>query len=39
MGALERRLEGARKLLAEAPARMALQFGFRLWDGSLVPAD
>ncbi len=39
MGAAERRLEGVRKLLAEAHARMALQFGFRLWDGSLVPAD
>jgi hypothetical protein len=39
LGAAERRLEGVRKLLAEAHARMALQFGFRLWDGSLVPTD
>ena len=28
-----------RALLADAHRRMALQFGFRLWDGSLVPAD
>ena len=39
LGAAERRLEGVRKLLAEAHARMALEFGFRLWDGSIVPAD
>jgi cyclopropane-fatty-acyl-phospholipid synthase len=33
------RLQRFRALLATTHKRMALEFGFRLWDGSLVPAD
>src|SRR5271169_3947380 len=39
MGALERRLVSLRAMLADAHLRLALRFGFRLWDGSYVPAD
>jgi cyclopropane-fatty-acyl-phospholipid synthase len=39
MGAPERRLQRVRTLIADAHKRMALQFGFRLWDGSRVPSD
>jgi cyclopropane-fatty-acyl-phospholipid synthase len=34
----KRRLDSFRRLLADAHGKMALQFGFRLWDGSTVPA-
>jgi cyclopropane-fatty-acyl-phospholipid synthase len=37
-GAAAKRLENFRRLLTDAHARMALQFGFQLWDGSTVPA-
>jgi cyclopropane-fatty-acyl-phospholipid synthase len=32
------RLAAARRLLADAHAKLGLKLGFRLWDGSLVPA-
>jgi cyclopropane-fatty-acyl-phospholipid synthase len=35
----EQRLGSLRALLTQAHRRMALEFGFRLWDGSSVPAD
>jgi len=37
--AAEKRLHGVRQLLTQAHERLALQFGFVLWDGSTVPAD
>jgi cyclopropane-fatty-acyl-phospholipid synthase len=39
MGASEWRLASVKALLADAHRRMAPQFGFQLWDGSLVPED
>ncbi len=39
MGASQRRLSSARALLADAHKRLELQFGFRLWDDSMVPSD
>jgi cyclopropane-fatty-acyl-phospholipid synthase len=39
MGGAERRLASVKALLADAHRRLGLQFGFRLWDASLVPAD
>ncbi len=33
------RLEAARRLLADAHAKMGLKLGFLLWDGSRVPAE
>src|SRR5215467_6696169 len=38
-GAQARRLEALRLLLKHARARLGLDFGFVLWDGSTVPAD
>ncbi len=35
----QQRLRSFRTLLTQAHRRMALEFGFRLWDGSFVPAD
>jgi cyclopropane-fatty-acyl-phospholipid synthase len=35
----ERRIKSLRALLAPVHQRMALEFGFRLWDGSFVPSD
>ena len=35
----QRRLDGFRKLLGDARSSLGLDFGFRLWDGSTVPAD
>ena len=34
-----KRLESFRRLLEHAHERLKLEFGFRLWDGSRVPAD
>jgi cyclopropane-fatty-acyl-phospholipid synthase len=34
-----RRLDNFKRLLAHAQARLSLEFGFVLWDGSTVPAD
>ncbi len=39
LGVVESRLESFRNLLAQAHKQMSLEFGFRLWDGSHVPAD
>ena len=40
MGKAEmKRLERLAALLGDAHRQMALGFGFRLWDGSRVPAD
>jgi cyclopropane-fatty-acyl-phospholipid synthase len=35
----ERRIKSFKALLMQIHQRMALEFGFRLWDGSSVPAD
>lgn len=35
----KQRIRSISALLAQAHQRLALEFGFRLWDGSLVPAD
>jgi cyclopropane-fatty-acyl-phospholipid synthase len=35
----KQRIRSFRALLAQAHQGMALEFGFRLWDGSRVPAD
>ncbi|TVR11330.1 MAG: methyltransferase domain-containing protein [Salinarimonadaceae bacterium] len=35
----EKRLAAARALLEDAHGKLGLRFGFRLWDGSRVPAD
>ena len=35
----EKRLAGFKALLADAHRRLGLEFGFRLWDGALVPVD
>ncbi|PZU92779.1 MAG: SAM-dependent methyltransferase [Chelatococcus sp.] len=35
----DRRLGALRRLLTEAHRALGLKFGFRLWDGSSVPAD
>ncbi len=34
-----KRVESFRRLLEHAHERLKLEFGFRLWDGSRVPAD
>jgi cyclopropane-fatty-acyl-phospholipid synthase len=39
MASAEQRLESFRALLTPVHRRLALEFGFRLWDGSLVPVD
>jgi cyclopropane-fatty-acyl-phospholipid synthase len=39
MGAAEQRLENFRALAAKAQQQLGLDFGIRLWDGSLIPAD
>jgi cyclopropane-fatty-acyl-phospholipid synthase len=39
MTGAERRLSGLRALLGDAHRALGLRFGFRLWDGSSVPAD
>ena len=38
MGTAEKRLESLKALLGDAHRRLGLEFGFRLWDGGLVPA-
>ena len=38
MDRAEKRLAGFKSLLANAHRRLGLEFGFRLWDGALVPA-
>lgn len=35
----DKRLAALRRLLAEAHEKLGLKLGFRLWDGSLVPAS
>ena len=39
MGVEEKRLESLRAFLTKLHRQMALEFGFRLWDGSRAPAD
>ena len=39
LGGVEQRLGSLRALLTRAHREMALEFGFRLWDGSSVPGD
>jgi cyclopropane-fatty-acyl-phospholipid synthase len=39
MGAAERRLENFRALATRAHQDLVLDFGLRLWDGSLIPAE
>ncbi len=39
MDKAEKRLARSKALLADIHRRLGLQFGFRLWDGALVPAD
>ena len=39
MGKAEKRLESLKALLDDAHRRLGVEFGFRLWDGALVPAD
>jgi len=39
LGVVENRLESFRALLMQTHRQMGLEFGFRLWDGSRVPAD
>jgi len=39
MDKAEKRLARFKALLADLHRRLGLQFGFRLWDGALVPAD
>ena len=39
MDRAEKRLVGFKALLADVHRRLGLEFGFRLWDGALVPAD
>ena len=39
MGKAEKRLERLKALLDDAHRRLGLEFGFRLWDDALVPAD
>jgi cyclopropane-fatty-acyl-phospholipid synthase len=39
MGKAEKRLASLKALLDDAHRRLGLEFGFRLWDGSSVPAD
>jgi cyclopropane-fatty-acyl-phospholipid synthase len=39
LASAEQRLRSFRALLTQVHRRLALEFGFRLWDGSLVPAD
>ena len=37
--AADNKIESFRALLTQAHRQLALEFGFRLWDGSRVPAD
>lgn len=39
LGGAEQRLASFRALLTRAHREMGLEFGFRLWDGSSIPAD
>ena len=39
MGKAEKRLASLKALLDDAHRRLGLEFGFRLWDGAVVPAD
>ena len=39
MGKAEKRLDSLKALLVDAHRRLRLEFGFRLWDGALVPSD
>jgi cyclopropane-fatty-acyl-phospholipid synthase len=39
MTAAEKRLESLKRLLTDVHKRLALDFGFALWDGSRAPAD
>jgi cyclopropane-fatty-acyl-phospholipid synthase len=39
MSAAQKRLDSMRRLLTHVHDRLALRFGFTLWDGSTVPAD
>jgi len=39
MNSNDKRLAALRRLLAEAHDKLGLKLGFRLWDGSSVPAD
>ena len=39
MARAEKRLAGLAAPLADAHRRLGLEFGFRLWNGALVPAD
>ena len=39
MDGAQRRIENFRALALKAHQRLGLEFGLRLWDGSLVPAD
>jgi cyclopropane-fatty-acyl-phospholipid synthase len=39
MSAAQKRLDSLKRLLAHAHQRLALDFGFTLWDGSTVPAN
>ncbi len=39
MGKAEKRLASLKALLDDAHRRLGLEFGFRLWDGALVPSD
>jgi len=39
MGKAEKRLESLKALLGDAHRRLGVEFGFRLWDGAVVPAD
>jgi cyclopropane-fatty-acyl-phospholipid synthase len=39
LASAERRIRSLKALLTQAHQRLALEFGFRLWDGSIVPAD
>jgi cyclopropane-fatty-acyl-phospholipid synthase len=39
LASAERRIQSLKALLAQVQQRGGLEFGFRLWDGSLVPAN
>ena len=39
MDSNDKRLAALRRLLAEAHEKLGLKLGFRLWDGSMVPAS
>jgi cyclopropane-fatty-acyl-phospholipid synthase len=39
LASADRRIRSFKALLAQAHPRLALELGFRLWDGSTVPAD